>query len=132
MCGWGRSRQLDYTAWCEGIRAGRSYVSDGYAHAVEFQVNGVRPGEGDVKLAAAGQGAESSPRSLSPRKRRWPSPMAASRRRPAASVVGDTVELHGPRYEEMLRGGKRLVEIVVNGQRGRLARRSQPTARFTI
>jgi hypothetical protein len=31
-------------------------------------------------------------------------------------VVGDTVELHGPRYEEMLRGGKRQVEIVVNGR----------------
>jgi hypothetical protein len=31
-------------------------------------------------------------------------------------LVGDTVELHGPRYERMLRGGKRLVEVVVNGQ----------------
>jgi hypothetical protein len=30
--------------------------------------------------------------------------------------VGDTVELHGPRYDEMLKGGQRLVEIVVNGQ----------------
>jgi hypothetical protein len=30
--------------------------------------------------------------------------------------VGDTVELHGPRYEEMLRGGKRQVQIVVNGR----------------
>jgi hypothetical protein len=31
------------------------------------------------------------------------------------SVVGDTVVLHGPRREEMLIGGKRKVEIVVNG-----------------
>jgi hypothetical protein len=31
------------------------------------------------------------------------------------SVVGDTVVLHGPRREEMLVGGTRLVEIVVNG-----------------
>ena len=31
-------------------------------------------------------------------------------------MVGDTVELHGPRYERMVRGGKRLVEVVVNGQ----------------
>jgi hypothetical protein len=30
-------------------------------------------------------------------------------------VVGDTVELHGPRPDEMLKGGLRLVEIVVNG-----------------
>src|SRR4029077_1959350 len=43
----GPIEKLDYAAWCEGIRAGKSYVSDGYAHAVEFQVNGVRPGEGE-------------------------------------------------------------------------------------
>jgi hypothetical protein len=37
---------------------------------------------------------------------------------PAAGqrVVGDTVLLHGPRTEEILRGGKRRVDIVVNGQ----------------
>jgi len=39
----GPIEKLDYAAWCEGIRAGRSYVSDGYAHAVEFQVTGARP-----------------------------------------------------------------------------------------
>ncbi len=37
---------------------------------------------------------------------------------PAAGnrVVGDTVLLHGPRSEEMQRGGQRLVEVVVNGK----------------
>ena len=45
-------------------------------------------------------------------------------------VVGDTVELHGPRYDEMIRGGKRLVELVVNGQPSR-RRKCRPTARFT-
>jgi len=37
---------------------------------------------------------------------------------PAAGrrVLGDTVELHGPRFEQMDRGGRRLVEIVVNGK----------------
>ena len=45
----------------------------------------MRPGEGDVKLAAAGHGRRSSPASPSPPKRRWPSPTAASRRRPAAA-----------------------------------------------
>ncbi|MBN9122803.1 MAG: CehA/McbA family metallohydrolase, partial [Planctomycetes bacterium] len=46
---------VDYAAWCKGIQQGRSYVSDGYAHALEFGVNGTAPGYGDVKLDAAGQ-----------------------------------------------------------------------------
>jgi hypothetical protein len=31
-------------------------------------------------------------------------------------MVGDTVDLHGPRREEILKGGKRLIEVIVNGQ----------------
>jgi hypothetical protein len=31
-------------------------------------------------------------------------------------VVGDTVDLHGPRFEDVQRGGRRRVEIVVNGR----------------
>src|SRR6185436_4927359 len=46
---------VDYAAWCKGIQQGRSYVSDGYAHALEFSVNGTSPGYGDVKLDAAGK-----------------------------------------------------------------------------
>jgi len=111
----GADTKLDYTAWCEGLRAGRSYVSDGYAHAVEFQVNQVRPGEGDVKLAEPGKVevaakvafAEETPKAVA---HGGLTPPAGRR------VVGDTVELHGPRYDDMLRGGKRLVELVVNGQ----------------
>jgi hypothetical protein len=106
---------LDYTAWCEGLRAGRSYVSDGYAHAVEFQVNDVRPGEGEVKLAEPGKVrivaqvafAEETPKAVA---HGGIVPPAGRR------VVGDTVELHGPRSDEMIRGGTRLVELVVNGR----------------
>jgi hypothetical protein len=43
---------VDYAAWCRGIAQGRSYVSDGYAHALEFSVNDVASGFGDVKLTA--------------------------------------------------------------------------------
>lgn len=43
---------VDYAAWCRGIAQGRSYVSDGYAHALEFTVNDIAPGFGDVKLTA--------------------------------------------------------------------------------
>ena len=108
-------RALDYTDWCEGLRAGRSYVSDGYAHAVEFQVNGIRPGDGEVKLeqpakvsiAAKVAFAEETPKAVA-----YGGVIPPAGRR----VVGDTVELHGPRYDEMIRGGTRLVELVVNGK----------------
>ncbi|HLY74511.1 MAG TPA: CehA/McbA family metallohydrolase, partial [Planctomycetota bacterium] len=41
----GKIDRIDYARWCEGIGKGRSYVSDGYAHALEFSVNGKTPGE---------------------------------------------------------------------------------------
>ena len=31
--------KLDYDDWCEGIRQGRSYVSDGKSHLMDFKVN---------------------------------------------------------------------------------------------
>jgi hypothetical protein len=107
--------KLDYAAWCEGIRAGRSYVSDGYAHAVEFQVNDVRPGDGDIKLAEPGRVAVVARVAFAAE---TPLAVAHGGITPPAGrqVVGDTVDLHGPRHEAMLRGGKRLIEIVVNGQ----------------
>ena len=113
--GLGPMDKLDYTAWCEGIRAGRSYVSDGYAHAVEFQVGGMRPGEGDVKLNQAGKVRITARVAFAAE---TPKAVAYGGVTPAAgkSVVGDTVDLHGPRYDETMRGGTRRVEIVVNGQ----------------
>ena len=36
---------LDFTNWAEGIRAGRSYVSDGLSHLIDFSVGGVAVGE---------------------------------------------------------------------------------------
>jgi hypothetical protein len=46
--------QLDFDAWCEGIKMGRSYVGDGRSHLIDFQVNDIRMGEsgGDLKLDA--------------------------------------------------------------------------------
>jgi hypothetical protein len=41
----GKVDKIDFAKWCEGIREGRSYVSDGYAHALEFTVNGKSPGD---------------------------------------------------------------------------------------
>ncbi len=111
----GEGAKLDYTAWCNNLAAGRSYVSDGYAHAVEFQVADIRPGEGDAKLSKPGKMKVTARVAFAAE---TPKAVAHGGITPPAGrqVVGDTVELHGPRYDETLRGGQRLIEIVVNGQ----------------
>jgi hypothetical protein len=110
----GKQSRLDFAAWCEGLARGRSYVSDGFAHALAFKVNGAAPGFDDVRLDASGEVtveaevafASETPAlvahgfSFLPDGQRW---------------SGDTVTLHGSRTETMTRGGERVVEIVVNG-----------------
>jgi hypothetical protein len=46
--------RLDFDQWCEGVKQGRSYVSDGHSHLIDFQVNDRGVGEeGSVlKLSA--------------------------------------------------------------------------------
>jgi hypothetical protein len=111
----GNVDRVDYAAWCEGVPAGRSYVSDGYGHAIEFQVNGVRPGEADVRLEGPGKVAITARVAFAAE---TPLAVAYGGITPPAgrSVVGDTVDLHGPRLEQMQRGGRRLIEIIVNGE----------------
>jgi hypothetical protein len=48
---------LTYDDWCEGIRIGRNYVSDGFSHLIDFKVNDVAVGENgsELKLSAAGK-----------------------------------------------------------------------------
>jgi len=48
---------LSYRDWLEGVRQGRSYVSDGKSHLLEFKVNGLEVGEGgsEVELATPGR-----------------------------------------------------------------------------
>ncbi len=41
---------LDFDAWCDGIRAGRCYASDGYSHLIEFRAGDVAVGEGASEL----------------------------------------------------------------------------------
>ncbi len=44
---------LEYGAWCEGLRVGRAYVSDGKSHLLELQANGVALGERGSELRLA-------------------------------------------------------------------------------
>lgn len=48
--------KLDYDRWCEGIRQGRNYVSDGMSHVLDFRVGGVRMGENGSELRLAKPG----------------------------------------------------------------------------
>jgi hypothetical protein len=50
----GKIDRIDFTRWCEGLARGRSYVSDGSAHALEFRVGGQAPG-GEVALPGPGE-----------------------------------------------------------------------------
>ncbi|HTB10196.1 MAG TPA: CehA/McbA family metallohydrolase [Bryobacteraceae bacterium] len=48
------SGELSYAAWLDSLKAGRSYVSDGKTHLMDFRVNGTEVGGSDVRLAAPG------------------------------------------------------------------------------
>jgi hypothetical protein len=106
---------VDFAAWCEGLAEGRSYVSDGYAHAVLFTVNGNAPGSDDVELAAPGNVTVRAQVAFAPE---LPRAVAYRTEEPGAGrrMIGDTVNLHAPRNDDVVRGGERLVEIVVNGR----------------
>jgi hypothetical protein len=88
----GKVDRIDFAEWCEGLAKGRSYVSDGYAHALEFTVEGKRPGQ-TVKREGPGR--------VTVKAR-----VAFARELPLGTAVGGKV---AP-------GGKRRVELVVNGK----------------
>jgi hypothetical protein len=111
----GHSDRLDFVEWCAGLGAGRSYVSDGYAHALQFDVGGKKPGAGDVALAQPAKVMAHAKVAFAPRTPKaiaYGNQVAAAGRR----IVGDTVELHGSRGDEVEEGGVRQVELIVNGK----------------
>lgn len=111
----GQVDQIDFATWTKGLAEGRSYVSDGYAHALDFSVNGVQPGTQDVRLTGAGQVSVSAKVAFSAE---VPEGVAYGNLMPKAGrqLVGDTVHLHAPRSQRIIQGGDRLVELVVNGE----------------
>lgn len=113
----GRVERIDFSDWCRGVAQGRSYVSDGYAHAVEFSVDGKTPGEEvtldgprTVKVKAKAAFASETPVEV-----------AHGRVLPAGGprLVGDTVVIHDPATQSSSNDSKprkRLVELAVNGR----------------
>jgi hypothetical protein len=47
---------LSYSAWLDALRAGRSYVSDGRSHLIDFSVNGVEVGTNASEVRLKGTG----------------------------------------------------------------------------
>lgn len=89
----GKVDKIDFKTWCDGLARGRSYVSDGYAHALEFKVNDQAPGFGDVALAKPG------PVTVKAK-------VAFAAETPLGTSNGGSVPA----------GKQRLVELVVNGK----------------
>jgi hypothetical protein len=111
----GRRARVDYTQWVDGVARGRSYVSDGYAHALEFRVNGKTSGE-EYHLPGPGTVTVRATVAFSPETPLEPAyggvvPVGGRRH------VGDTIlkrEAQGP--DPLYRRGRRLVEVIVNGR----------------
>ncbi len=82
-----KTDKLDYTEWCKGLAAGRSYISDGYAHSLALEVSSgeSRGRSGDV-LKLTG------PVKLSSRQNwRWPARCLSRLRMPRAPAKAVSV-----------------------------------------
>ncbi len=88
----GKVDKIDYAKWCEGLAKGRSYISDGYSHALEFTVND-QPTGGAVKLDAGG------PVTVKAK-------VAFARELPLGTAIGGAEP----------RGATRKLELIVNGE----------------
>lgn len=111
----GQIERIDYAEWCAGLARGRSYVSDGFAHAVEFRVGTSRPGDAPLLLERPGATPVIARVAFAPE---TPRTVAQGLVAPngARHLIGDTVELHVPRTDDMVAGGTRTVELICNGR----------------
>jgi len=113
----GQREKLDFTEWCNAIGQGRSYVSDGYAHAIGYEVNGKPSGS---KLELTGPSAVEI-RARVAFSSETPIEVEYGGRTPlnGARLIGDTINQHSSRIEDLYQG-ERTIELIVNGQvRGR-------------
>ncbi len=88
----GKLTKIEFGKWCEGLATGHSYVSDGYAHAIDFRVND-EPLGGEVKLDQPGMVKVKAK-------------VAFASAVPLGTATGGRVPL----------GDTRTVELIVNGK----------------
>jgi len=109
----GKVDAVKYPTWCEGLAKGRSYVSDGYAHAMRFDVAG-QPSGGEVQLSEPGKVTVRASVAFAAD---TPQSVAHGLVIPATGTtkVGDTVVLY-PQPGEKVDSSVRMIELVVNGR----------------
>jgi hypothetical protein len=73
------NNKLDYEQWCEGIRQGRNYVSDGKSHLLDFKVNAVAMGENGSELNLSSPGTVRVTAKVAARLNEQPNPSIQSR-----------------------------------------------------
>ena len=110
----GDIERVDFHEWCRGLAEGRSYVSDGYAHAVRFAVDGAVAGE-QVKLDGPGKVQVTAGVAFASQ---TPLEVAYGLAMPAAGKtwLGDTVTIHSTRPLPDAVVRERTVELIVNGR----------------
>jgi hypothetical protein len=87
----GKVDHIDFGQWCEGLAWGRSYISDGYAHALEFTVNG-KPAGDEVALQKPGSVTVKAK-------------VAFASKQPLGTAIGGSEP----------QGSTRRVEVIING-----------------
>ncbi len=101
--------ELSFDKWCEGIRAGRSYVSDGRSHLMQFAVNGLEAGTESSEVHLSGLAHVTVTAQVAARLNEEPSPGFANlhyAQRPYWHIERSRIS-----------GTRRVpVELVVNGQ----------------
>jgi hypothetical protein len=111
----GRRARVDYPEWCRAVARGRGYVSDGYAHALDFRVDGKTSGD-ELRLSGPGEVTVKATVAFSPE---TPIEAAYGAVIPVGGrrYVGDTVRMRRARsLDPVYERGQRLIELVVNGR----------------
>jgi hypothetical protein len=98
---------LTYDGWCDGVRAGRSYVSDGFSHLMNFTAGGVEVGTNGSELRLERSGTvRVSVRAASMLAATAAGPFAPNRRQPQWS----------PEHARVGSSREVTVEVVLNGR----------------
>lgn len=105
---------LDYAGWCAGLKAGRSYVSEGRTHLMDFSADS----EGAATVLVGGELQLTAPRRVMLQVN------FAARLEPEPTVETEAIRKLGPldkpywHIERSRIGGTRqvIVELIVNGQ----------------